>query len=193
MKLFIKNCIGFIVIAFFILIYFICFGTAQVNGSSMFPTYEHGDFLFIAKLKQIEYNDIVAINSSDLDKLLCKRVIGVEGDHIVINKTGLYRNGTLLNEKYISNDLDWLKNTKKVDITVKKDEVFVLGDNRNASTDSRELGCLLKSGIYGVSVLNITDICGITRKDILYITAFLWILFVLSCIFCRKQTHENED
>lgn len=192
MRNIIRNCIAVIIIVVFILVYFICFGTAQVRGSSMYPTYKDNDFLFISKLKQIEYGDIVAINSSDLGKLLCKRIIGLSGDHIIINETGLYRNNILLEEDYIDSNSNWLSITKPLDIIVDNNSVFVLGDNRNASTDSRDLGSLDKSEVYGVVVINITSTFGISRQDILKATIITWVLFGAFCIFSRKQTLKNK-
>ena len=192
MKKFIKSCLILACFATVLILYFFCFGTAQVHGSSMYPTYEDGDFLFIVRVKPIKYDDIVAIGSDDLGKLLCKRVIGLEGDHIVINTNGIYRNDILLDEYYLPSDLVWLDSDSCIDITVNTNEIFVLGDNRNASTDSRVLGNLNKSDVFGVSVLNITKSIGLTRQHILYITAFLWIVFGLFCIFSRKRTQTDE-
>lgn len=162
------------------------FGTARVNGSSMFPNYKDGDFLFISKLKEPEYGDVVAVNSTELGKFLCKRVIGVGGDHIVINSNGLYRNDELLKEVYLE-DSSWLDSTVEVDLIVPDSMIFVLGDNRNNSTDSRELGCLGVDEVFGVSVFNFTASLGISREFIVALTTVAWILVILSLLISRKN------
>ncbi len=70
-----------------------------------------------------------------------KRIIGKEGDHIKIENGKVYRNGDELEEKYLA---DGMVTEGKVfsDIVVPKGCVFVMGDNRTASTDSREFGCI---------------------------------------------------
>lgn len=189
-KKIIKSVLVFVSLILIILLYDAVLGTAQVNGSSMFPTYQNNDFLIISKLKPIKHGDIIAVNSVTLHKFLCKRVIGVEGDHIVIDNTGLYRNNELVNEPYIPNTV-WLNNTEHVDVIVQKGEIFVLGDNRSYSTDSRVLGCLKVNDIYGVSILNVTRSFGITRQMLVGFTILLWILFFLSCIFGKRKRSEN--
>lgn len=75
-----------------------------------------------------------------------KRIIGVEGDHIKIENGKVYRNGEELNEEYLA---DGIETTSKVfsDIIVPEDCVFVMGDNRPHSTDSRDFGCIPVSKI----------------------------------------------
>ena len=70
-----------------------------------------------------------------------KRVIGVEGDHIKIENGKVYRNGFELQEDYIRDGVETEGKTY-ADITVPKDCVFVMGDNRDHSTDSRDFGCI---------------------------------------------------
>ncbi len=72
-----------------------------------------------------------------------KRVIGLPGDHVEIKDGGVYINGEKLQENYlqdyvVTGDLGGLY----VDIVVPKDAVYVLGDNRSESTDSRRFGCI---------------------------------------------------
>lgn len=177
-----------IIIAFILLSYLLLFETAEVSGSSMFPTYKDGDFLILRKTTKVEYENVVAVKSEALNKDLIKRVIGVAGDHIVINSEGLFRNGKLLDETYLTDD--WYKND--LDIVVQDGEIFVLGDNRNASTDSRVLGCLKQSDILGISVLDITKHTGLHRITLVRFTFFCWIVCLL-LMFCKKFRSKNKD
>ena len=76
-----------------------------------------------------------------------KRVIGVPGDHILIRQGQVFINGHLLKETYINNEV-WTENAdwplgQTVDpqgVLLKSDEFFVMGDNRNHSSDSRVFG-----------------------------------------------------
>lgn len=78
-----------------------------------------------------------------------KRVIGLPGDHIVIADDGfVYRNDERLNENYLK---DGMTNQAGIyiDVVVPEDSVFVMGDNRLESKDSRYFGCIPKSKING--------------------------------------------
>lgn len=136
----------------------------------MYPTVKDGTVLVINKLKEADYNDIVTIYSSDLGKYLCKRVIGLEGDTIDIKDGIVYRNGSRLDEAY---NKDKETNGR---YTVDTNEVFVMGDNRNNSTDSRELGCFRKSDIEGVCIWN----TGISKAKFIFFVILLVICILLN-------------
>lgn len=82
-----------------------------------------------------------------------KRVIAVEGDTIQIKEDGVYVNGKLLNEPYVNNEATpnytSVKEEWKNGATVPKNHVFVMGDNRNHSTDSRAIGFVPVDQILG--------------------------------------------
>lgn len=138
--IFVTTCCVFIGIR-----YMIRFPT--VNGSSMEPTYHDGDKLIVFYTKNVSENDIVVSWSKPLNEYIVKRVIGVPGDKIEIKDGTLYRNGFLLYESYVK-DKDWYSEYE-LSLTVGNDEYFLLGDNRNHSTDSRELGTVSKNDIFG--------------------------------------------
>lgn len=72
-----------------------------------------------------------------------KRVIALEGEHITIGENGLvYINGERLNEPYLQEGLLTERTGDFYDLTVPKGYVFVMGDNRSHSSDSREFGCI---------------------------------------------------
>ncbi len=121
-----------------------------VNGPSMESTLQDRDYLLLSRQayhsEQPEYGDIVVVQCDALDEKIIKRVIGLPGDEIKVEDNKVYRNGELLKETYIK---EQGVVPGEVDITVPEEEVFVMGDNRGNSMDSRVLGCLRQSDIYG--------------------------------------------
>lgn len=72
-----------------------------------------------------------------------KRVIGIAGDHVEITEDGnVYVNGTKLNETYLSGDVITPITGKFYNLIVPDGYIFVMGDNRGGSSDSREFGCI---------------------------------------------------
>lgn len=127
----------------------------DVSGTSMLPTLLNGDKMLVSDLFYTpKAGDVVVFkaNTYDPDKALVKRVIATEGDVLNIDfEHGIvYVNGTPIEEPYINEPT----NTKLDFIgpqTVPEGCVFVMGDNRNASTDSRksEIGMVDNRTILG--------------------------------------------
>ena len=136
----------FVLLAVMILTSFI-FRHSIVEGDSMMNTLEDGDHLIISDLFYTpERYDIVVFEdySTSLRKAVIKRVIGLPGDTVEVrlNEMGditVYVNGELIEEDYTFNAKDAYldPNTLNKTITVPEGEIFVLGDNRYHSTDSR--------------------------------------------------------
>ena len=154
--------VAFVLSCLFILIYCTT-GLYGVSGCSMQPTLNDSDLLIGAKSFTLNYGDIIVIYSDDLEEEIIKRVIGLPGDKIAINHSGLYRNGELLSEDYVSTT-DWYEESSNINTTVPDEYVFVLGDNRESSLDSRNLGNIPVDSIIAVTKFNITANTAVTVK-----------------------------
>lgn len=120
----------------------------SVFGKSMYPTYDDGDRVIVLYTTNVDRNDVIIAWCDMLGEHVVKRVIGIEGDHIEIRDNHLYRNGVELYESYL-NEQNWVLSSDTLDIIVPNDCVFLLGDNRLESTDSRVFGSIPLSKIYG--------------------------------------------
>lgn len=139
-------CVLLAVLACFLIIFTQILIGVKVSGDSMQPTLQTGDYLFVCTLTEPEHGDIVVVpNPSDSGasgKYLIKRVIGLPGDTIMAENGVLYRRGPEDTEFHVVEE-DFLGEPWIGDIpqeTVKPGHIYVLGDNRNNSTDSRRLG-----------------------------------------------------
>lgn len=145
----------------FLIIQFFFFTNYEVEGRSMNPTLQDGDKLVINKityrLGDVERFDIVVFHANE-DEDYVKRVIGVPGDTIEYKEDQLYVNGTYYEEPYLfsfrQNVYGKLTNNFTLkDITgfdtVPEGYVFVLGDNRRESFDSRHFGLVPMEKIVG--------------------------------------------
>jgi len=113
----------------------------NVSGDSMKNTLQNGDRLILSNfLYEPDYGDVVVITREN-DTPLIKRVIGLAGDHIRIDESSgiVYRNGEKLDEPYVLGGFT-PQNGMKREIEVPEGTIFVMGDNRRESLDSRMLG-----------------------------------------------------
>jgi signal peptidase I len=141
----------------FIVIYLFIVQPNQIKGASMDTTFASGDYILTSKvtykLRPIHRGDIVVFKSlanPNIDYI--KRIIGLPGDKVMINDSGVYVNDRLLPETYLHVKTNlWDRGYMKADIPVKvpDDMVFVLGDNRPRSSDSREFGSVPIDNIIG--------------------------------------------
>ena len=151
--------IGIVVlICYFILNFVGC--RSKVDGSSMNPTLEDKDNLWVDKLSYTfgdpKRFDVVIFNY-DENTTYVKRIIGLPGETVRIDQNGnIYINGKLLKENYGKETM--LNNGRAgSDVYLGSDEYFVLGDNRNNSIDSRwsDVGNVSREDIVGKVVLRI--------------------------------------
>lgn len=130
-----------------------------VDGRSMVPTLQHGDRLLVLNsmlYDDYKYGDIVVLRKDTFMKdPIVKRVIATEGQTVDIDfSTGsVYVDGALLKEDYI-NELTFLEEGTEFPLTVPENSVFVMGDNRNHSSDSRDsrLGTVDERYVIGKAV-----------------------------------------
>ena len=118
----------------------------MVSGPSMKPTLEGGEIMILNKIYEIDRFDVVVVDIKTEE--IIKRVIALPGETISCENGKIYVNGKKQEEKYsmgITGDFEKIK--------LADDEYFVLGDNREDSLDSEELGPMKESQIKGTTSL----------------------------------------
>lgn len=124
----------------------------QVVGDSMYPTFVHGEKILSTKfnLNDIKHGDIIMIHSEVLNEDIIKRVVALPGDKISYVNNVLTVNDEVVNEDYLNTEEELDAFVEVSDLVLQEDQYFVLGDNRNHSSDSRTLGVIKKSEIFGL-------------------------------------------
>ena len=141
---------GVRVAAVSLVLYVLFFNLSVVRGNSMAPGIHDGDRIFVEPwsfvVNDVSLGDVVVLRYP-LDPRVdyIKRVIGVPGDHVVLADGYVWVNGELLTEPYVA-DVD---RSSYVSCIVDDGNVFVLGDNRPRSSDSREFGLVPLSFLRG--------------------------------------------
>ncbi|MCM1314288.1 MAG: signal peptidase I [Prevotella sp.] len=144
-----------VVAAIAVLIAMLLLPILRVTGSSMTPTFQNDELVICSKRSNFKSGDVVAFYYNN--KILLKRVIGTAGDIIDIKEDGtVYVNGEELDEPYINE-----KALGTCDINlpyqVPDNRIFVMGDHRSVSIDSRSttVGCIADEYVIGRVVLRL--------------------------------------
>lgn len=127
----------------------------RVNGSSMYSTLKDGEIMILNKLDyklhDIERFDIVVVKTDE--KKIIKRVIGLPGETLKYEDNTLYINDKKIDEPYLKDATEDFNITSLGYDKIPDDCYFVLGDNRDNSSDSRIIGPVKKSQITGSASL----------------------------------------
>lgn len=129
------------------IVFSMTFGFYRIPSASMTPSLEVGDTYVGSKLAvmlgHVHRGDVLVFRDDMgwMDgvsgKLIVKRVIGLPGDEVVINEEGVHVNGKRLHEEYLPDAVDPADPGVFVDVRVPEGRLFMLGDNRGNSADSR--------------------------------------------------------
>ncbi len=127
-------------------------GRYRIDGSSMNPTLQDGEYLIINNLGYLldepEKGDIVVFRHPRNELNLIKRVVGVPGDQVEINNRTVWINGEVQEEPFIADSPNYGGSW-----VVPDGQYFVLGDNRNNSSDSHSWGFLTRREFVGEGVV----------------------------------------
>lgn len=121
---------------------------ANVSGSSMNDAFfDQDDVLIAHSIEGITYGDVVVVQVED--EYFLKRVVGLPGDSVVVTSGEVRINGEALDEPYLSDSQTICYGGNECDVTLNETEYYVLGDNRDNSIDSRDLGPIEETKFYG--------------------------------------------
>ena len=139
--------------------------TVHVIGLSMYPTLDNDDYLIATKLDYRfhppQRGDIIIMRDPyDPSKDFIKRVVAVPGERLLIKDGRVYINGRLLTEPYVAQEAwtvnnNWPASGDSEGNVVPANEFFVMGDNRNHSSDSRTFGFVRRDQIEARGLIRI--------------------------------------
>ncbi|MFC4075557.1 signal peptidase I [Salinithrix halophila] len=133
------------------------FAPYEVHGESMYPTFKGEELLIVNKwiydVEKPQYGEIVIFHTAEQRDFI-KRVIGKPGDRIAVKNGQVYRNGKKLNEPYMNEKI----RRSLPETVVPQGHLFVMGDNRNHSRDSRDIGPVAIAEIVGRADVQLTPL-----------------------------------
>ena len=144
-----------VVAAIAVLVSMLFLPVLRVTGTSMTPTLQNDELVVCRKRGTFQSGDIIAFYFNN--KILLKRVIGVAGDIIDIDDSGtVYVNGEALEEPYL-NEKALGESDIELPYQVPDERVFVMGDHRSTSVDSRStaVGCVAEEAVVGKVILRV--------------------------------------
>jgi signal peptidase I len=151
-------CIGVLALASYLVIsrYFVT--TVEVVGSSMVPTLRNSDHYLLNRwvyhFREPKRMEVVVLRDPGGGCFAVKRVIGVEGDSVLLKNGAVYLNGEKLTEPYLARNTPTFPNGRANELMIfcGKDQFYVMGDNRMNSADSRTYGPIRRENILGLVV-----------------------------------------
>jgi len=131
-----------------------------VKGTSMAPTLLHSDEIFVEKISRLfkgglKRHDIVTADTnrkgnSGEEMIIIKRIIGLPGERVCIENGSVYINDRKLEEPYLPETMrTFPHNPDYANVLLGEDEYYLLGDNRENSQDSRDIGAVSRDDIEG--------------------------------------------
>lgn len=127
----------------------------EVNNTTMKPLLENNEIVLSLKTKKLKKGDIIAFYQGN--KILIKRVVAVPGNYISIDEEGnVYVDGEVLDEPYVTNKQKGETNIE-FPYQVPESEYFVLSDERDKTTDSRneDIGLIKKDNVIGKVIFRV--------------------------------------
>lgn len=129
----------------------------RIEGSSMEPNFHNGEYLLVNKLAyrlgEYQRGDVIVFKyPGDITKDYIKRVIGLPGDVVEIREGVLYVNEQMIDEPYATMPMNFLNEPPRI---VESGTLYVMGDNRPASSDTRDWGLLNQDLVIGQAWLAI--------------------------------------
>ncbi len=151
-----------IALSIFLVVYLFFMQPHQVNGQSMVPNFQSGEYVLTDKISYRlglpKAGQIIVFHAPEAAKCpkgtgcdFIKRILAVPGDTVEVKNDQIIVNGVARNEPYIPADFETLPGayTKGRVITLGPDEYFAVGDNRPYSSDSRAWGPIKRTDIVG--------------------------------------------
>jgi signal peptidase I len=123
-----------------------------ISGPSMQPNFYTGDCVLVLRTQNVDRYDVAVVKWQD--KWLVKRVVGLPGDNLALSDGYTYINGAEISEPF-----EYYSGHRKIsEILIPNDHIFIMGDNRSNSHDSRSFGPVSSTEIYGKMISKLTFI-----------------------------------
>ena len=124
-----------------------------VSGESMEPTYHNNNRVVISKISKLDHFDKIVFHAPNAEEDFIKRVIGLPGDTVIMDDDTLTINGKEYPEHYLDSNKEAMPEgqtlTQDFEVQVPEGQLFVMGDNRANSMDSRIFGSIDEDSVVG--------------------------------------------